>query len=200
MTYADEKRVCDELLARVPYGGIITHPFLLKVLKSHRSYDYLSQYGKLLPRKDRFAGAYVIRFVSEGGMRGETIGLANALADRHGIERATTKLGFFAKRAMRAAIHDQITEVRGTLTSIVYEVDHCGVGFDALVKQFLRGEGLRIADVKTRREEGGIRAQMLDRDLEDRWKDFHKQHAKLEVISREEHKRRTAERRRKQQH
>ena len=95
------------------------------------------------------------------------------------------------RRAFRDEVRDQIKDHQDadpTYISGVYELEHEGVGFAQLRDDFLATE--QVKDWLVKRE--GYDQLFVDRTFAQRWKDYHKKHAKLQTLTKEEHRVKTA--------
>lgn len=68
------------------------------------------------------------------------------------------------------------------------DVDHEPPLFVDLVERFLGAHGTRLESVLVRDGDGVIGATLLDRSLAQDWREFHKGHARLSLLSREGHR------------
>jgi hypothetical protein len=93
------------------------------------------------------------------------------------------------KQAMRWAIQDQVEAFRSSQPpEIAYmpgmEVDHkYPWTFSRLVADFCAAEGIRIRDIELIGQPGW--ASELDEPLATRWREYHRQHAKLRLLPKE---------------
>ena len=96
------------------------------------------------------------------------------------------------RNVMRQLIQPQIDEVRrGWLGQGACDVDHVAPQtFSSLLFRWLETSGLDGSDVAVERV-GPATFRLLDRTLEESWINFHREHAVLEAVSKEEHARRT---------
>jgi len=143
-----------------------------------------------------------------------------AVVDNEGVERTfsvNTALNGMnnTKRsdlmnAFREEVRDQILVVRQAalgkccpetgelLTESNCEIDHNGVAFEALVRNFVNNNCLyfeQISSVHNPLALGAHRHTLLDRQLASMWAEFHRHFARLEAVSVEGHRRRTYARR-----
>lgn len=110
------------------------------------------------------------------------------------------------RAAMREAVSRQILDFRYeeigrgedpdfAMNSGLSEVDHCTPWqFCDLVDAFLEGLGITFQDIELEKHTG-FRGSFLPKPLARWWKAFHREHAVLELITKEEHQRRTKARR-----
>jgi hypothetical protein len=192
--YSEDKRRCEAIVAVIPDNAEVTDPYIMSVLRCHRNWK--ERPGQVI-RKVRLTNrCALLHAYTASGKYIDTIGLLSALADKHNVRRRSDSPTYFARQAFRRAIHYQIMKARGSRDSNRYEVDHVGVDFEVLLKRFLALYGLGLTDVETKRTPGSWWPQLIDKEMERRWQGYHRKHAVLEVVTTEEHKRRTLQRRR----
>lgn len=97
-------------------------------------------------------------------------------------------------RIFRKSIKDQINEFRVKTDQkkcqkckeekISLEVDHDSeqLPFRQIIKDFIEKEGIKIQDIKTKEALKGIGRELVDKDLEKRFQEYHLQHAKLRML------------------
>ena len=191
--YQQDRLRCEAIVRAMPNRGTVTDPYLLSVLRHHR--NWRDRPGQTIRKVILTDKCTLLHIRAPDGSYVDTIGLLSALADKHQRKRRSDVPGYFQKQAFREAIYPQVRSARGFKSNRTHEIDHSQHTFQELLDMFLHKVGVRLLDVKTRRKPGSMWCQLVDKDLERRWQDFHAKHAHLEAITIAEHKRRTAQRR-----
>lgn len=194
-SYAADFRQCTQLIADIGWNAPITNPYLLSVLRHHPQWAFRTGNATYALVKERNAGhTYKIVTRDRRGTFRHVIGLAAALAAKHGTKHEMKNGSTRAKYAFRTAIYPQILHAKMFYAEGV-EVDHV-IEFNVLLQRFLDQEGLSLEDVKTTSGTRGFgTTRLTDQRLRARWCLFHQQNAVLEVVTKEQHEERTRARR-----
>ena len=194
MSYDEDRWWCEAIIDAMPDKAVVTNTFVLSVLKCHRKWK--DRPGQTIRKSKLTDTCSILRIYDGRGRPVDTVGLLAALADKWGRRRRSDSPKYFAKQAMREAIYSQIAEAKVGYPRD-YEVDHIGTPFKVLMDRFLDLVGLKLEEIRTKRWPGSFWPQLVDKEIERRWQGYHRKHAKLEVISQREHRRRTRLQRRR---
>ena len=112
----------------------------------------------------------------------------NGNVDHFSFRKALSKKPTISKRniltAFRVAVDEQVNPYRRK----GYHVDHI-VPFHVLLSDFLRDKGLSLSDIKIEENCSDIRYGvylLVDESLRHEWESYHKKHARLRTVTKEE--------------
>ena len=95
------------------------------------------------------------------------------------------------RKAARFEILEQVLDLKKSRANgFEYEVDHANVSFENLFNRWKESESLRDGDIELA-QDPQLNKTFRNRQLAKCWYDFHRDHAQLELVTSEEHKRRT---------
>jgi len=162
----------------IPLGAAVDGR-VLEVLRNHPDYERKCPPGSVVRREPnpRY-GDWMLNIYADGRFR-DDISWVAALRGR-GRTRAAR-----VARAARLAVEQQVVDFKARCGA-VGDADHCGEGFAELLKRFLAGREVELVDDDSKVERLALEAE---------WHEFHLKHAELQILTPEEHRRVTKERR-----
>lgn len=194
MTTRDELHAeMTELLGTEPVNEPIINERILEVMRSHKQWNQKSGGGKHHLRKKANGRLFLY---DHDGREVEPMSYNTAISAHIGLKKRRTD---WKARAMRMAVQSQVVrfrEERGILGNGKVEIDHCNQGgFHGLCQAWMRVEGICPADIRIKKLKSGF-FTMADKAVRARWARYHQEHARLQALPVDEHRRMTTERRR----
>jgi hypothetical protein len=164
----------------IPLGAAVDG-CVLEVIRNHPDYESKCPPGSVVKReRNPRCGDWMLVVYQNGQFRDD---ISWNVALRRRGKTWTTRVA----QAARLAVNHQIVEFKARCDATPgMHADHCGEGFTELFKRFLAGREVELVEDEFK----------MDRlALESEWQEFHLKHAELQLLTPEEHRRVTKERR-----
>ncbi len=110
------------------------------------------------------------------------------LLDHISSKRIQSKNEIDFRKACRTAIVEDKKKLKYD-SGLFGDAHHYGKEFEQLVTDFIKKYNIQVEKLNfLGHEDGDIEISFVDKDLEQVWIEFHRRNAKMEVLSKEEHK------------
>ena len=175
----------------MPFGTVVEDPELLWLFRQHPRFHEKTRGLRVVGFvKRRALGGYALYAVLEDGSEVDwswrrALGLKGRREDVIQAFRAAVSGDVLAARDRRRLGPLLIAEDGSLLPPGEAHVHH-EEEFSRILREFLAREGLRLEDVEV--VDSGLGYRLKDGDLEERWRRFHAERARLSLLSREQHR------------
>lgn len=185
------------LLAQVPYNTKVTDNRVIEILKYHPDWEAKSRGGTLTVVKRRHNGDFKLWLVDSVGRNVDDISWSLAVKVSLGFKSDPVKKHTYkVHKAARLLVHDQVLSFKKRQgVPKEFEVDHKDTDFAVLLKNWAKSCELTFENIEIVEPPGGI-PTFADKDLANNWKVYHEEHATLQALTHEEHRRVTTQRKR----
>ena len=181
-------RLADKV-SKMRFGEQVMDGEIMTALRFNKNWDRITCHGtyKIFKVKNRLSWQLEVR--DEQGEVKSIIGLNSSLKDMLGHKR---RRRFHPSNAARYEVEDQIRDFRSRSPPGQYEVDHI-TPFETLFTTWLKSKTLSLDDIRVEKPDPrDNRWQFRDRSLASDWHAFHKEHARLQLLTSFEHRNKTA--------